>query len=327
MNDNLLLKIKDLYPDISGILSTEKIEKGFLSENYKIHTKEQDFFLKLYRFKNKNRIVEIHSVKRYFSERGIPVIMPIQTKDKNTFFEFEDGNYALFPFVNGIQPERGSLTDQQIISLGKMLGKIHLAGRDSSLGINESFKGWNKQEALDTVSLLESKFAQIENKSDFDVLAEENVSFKKELITKNKVAYADLNLVNDHLTHGDYLDLNVFFDENENVKYVFDFEKTEMAPRTQELFRSATYSFLNTDFDDKSLRDIDLFIKSYSEIYPIEQDELKTGLLVHYLKSTHGFWVEKEHYLKGSNRVDVFLKLNNKRLRFTSERLNDFLKK
>jgi len=83
---------------------------------------------------------------------------------------------------------------------------------------------------------------------------------------------------------------------------------------------------LNTDFDEKSFKYIRLFIKSYREVYPIFDEELETGLLAHYLKSAHGFWVEKEHYIKGSNRVDLFLELNSNRLKFTSERIDDFLK-
>ena len=53
-----------------------------MSENYKISTKDKDYFLKKYRFNDKEKIQEVHSSKKYFCEGGIPVIMPIETEDE-----------------------------------------------------------------------------------------------------------------------------------------------------------------------------------------------------------------------------------------------------
>jgi Ser/Thr protein kinase RdoA (MazF antagonist) len=324
MDKELLEKIKIIYK-IPDIVSTKKIDKGFLSENYALSTEHGDYFLKKYRFKNHDRIREIHSVKSYFNKGGIPVIMPIESVFKETFFEHNGSLFALFPFVSGLQPERGELSEKMIISLGQTLGHIHLLGKDNPIQMDDEFSGWDKAEALQTAELIEEKINQIEEKSDFDKLAQEVVAFKKRLIQRNDINFPDLKLENDHLIHGDYLDQNVFFDEEDKIKYVFDFEKTKNEPRTQELFRSATYSFLNTDFDDTSIKNIKLYVDSYLEIYPMGYEELRNGLIAHYVKSMHGFWVEKEHYLKGNNRVDLFLELNYKRLKFMfmSEKLAD----
>jgi Ser/Thr protein kinase RdoA (MazF antagonist) len=324
MNNQLENKIKNLY-NLSTIVSFEKVDKGFLSENYKLVTKEGEYFLKKYRFNDEGRIREIHSVKEYFNEGGISVIMPIKNNDNKAYFEIEGSFFAVFPFVSGIQPERGDLTKDMIISLGKTLGKIHLLGKSSSLKMDKLFKDWSKEKSLETASQIELKLKNIAEKNEFDILTQKVVSFKKELIQASSIKFEDLGLKSDHLIHGDYLDQNVFFDEKGKVKYVFDFEKTGLEPRSQELFRSATYSFLNTDFNDISVENIKLFVKSYLEVYPMSKEELENGLMAHYLKSIHSFWVEKEHHLKGNNRVDLFLEFGFKRIRFMSERLNDLL--
>lgn len=317
----LFEKINNLY-NIPNIISGEKIEKGFLSENYKLSTSTRAFFLKKYRFNNEDRIKSIHSVKKYFNDGGISVIMPIEMKSGSTYFEHDGAYFTLFPFATGLQPERGGLNDNMIISMGKVLGKIHLLSKDGTLKISKTFSDWNKGRALETADILLNKINQIENKTDFDELALKTILFKKSLIEDNNIKYEDLELTSDHLIHGDYLDQNVFFNDNSEVKYVFDFEKTRYEPRTQEIFRSATYSFLNTDFNETSIENMKLYIKSYREVYPIEKEEMKNGLIAHYIKSMHGFWVEKEHYLKNNDRVDVFLGLNYKRLEFTSENIN-----
>lgn len=324
MELGLLQKVRDSYR-LTEILSTEKIEKGFLSENYKITTSDQDYFLKKYRFDDEKRIQEIHSVKLFFSEGGIPVIMPVLSQDGRTFFEHENFYFALFPFVSGLQPERGHLSNGMIISLGQTLGKMHILGKESTLEIKDVFSGWDKDKSLETIRLLQERLGHIEEKSPFDHLALETLNFKEGFIRKNVIKLTDFDLRNDHLLHGDYLDQNVFFDEQGNVKNVFDFEKTEIGPRTQELFRSATYSFLNTDFDETSVKNVRLYLSSYREIYPMEEKELREGLMAHYIKSMHTFWIEKEHYLKSSDRVDVFLEPHYKRLKFLAERKDDLL--
>ena len=57
----------------------------------------------------------------------------------------------------------------------------------------------------------------------------------------------------------------------------------------------------------------------------MEEKELREGLMAHYIKSMHTFWIEKEHYLKSSDRVDVFLEPHYKRLKFLAERKDDLL--
>ena len=209
MDQKLIQEIKNTY-NLSEILSSEKVNKGFLSENYKISTEKGDFFLKKYRFNDRKKIQEIHSAKRYFSEGGVPVIMPINTLSGETFLKYEDSYLALFPFVSGLQPERGDLSDKMIVSLGRMLGQIHLLGRESTLKIEGVFSGWGKEDALQIAQSIEDKLEQVEDKNDFDKLAQKVVTLKKELINKNNVNFSDLGLENDHLIHGDYLDQNVF---------------------------------------------------------------------------------------------------------------------
>lgn len=324
IDKDLVKKVYELYD--FKVTSLEKVEKGFLSENYKLSTDKDAYFLKKYRFDNEDKIKDIHSVKHYFSDGGVPVIMPIKTLSNATYFEHEKSYFALFLFVSGLQPERGALSDEMIVSMGKMLGKIHLLGKDSDLKLHDEFSGWNKEDALKTASILIETISKVENKTDLDELALQTVLFKKSLIEKNDTKYEDLGFTSDHLIHGDYLDQNVFFDDKSEIKHVFDFEKTKYEPRTQELFRSVTYSFLNTEIIDTSIKNMKLYISSYREVYPIGKEEMINGLMAHYIKSMHGFWVEKEHYLKDNDRVDLFLELNYKRLKFTSENIDVLIK-
>ena len=322
--ENLISEINRLY-DLQPH-SSEKVTKGFLSENHVLFSNDKKYFLKRYRFGRRERIEEIHSAKKYFADGGIPVILPIENNEGSTFFLFENGYFALFPFVSGVQLERGSFTDRAIISLGETLGKIHLLGKDSNLPIKERFKAWNKEKSLEKIEMIYAELKKKANPTDFDKLALESLETKKKLVKENSIVYEELKLPSNHLIHGDYLDRNVFFGPDSKVSFVFDFEKTDYSPRMYELWRSLMYSFLSSDITTEDIRRAKLYLVSYTKTYPTTKDELVRGLKLFYLKSIHGVWVESEHYINGNDRVDEFLYRDYKRIKYLSKSL-DILEK
>lgn len=323
--DDLIVKINSLYN--LQLHSAEKVTKGFLSENHILHSDNKKYFLKRYRFDSKDRIEEVHSVKKYFANGGIPVVLPIANVEGNTFFFSDGGYFALFPFVPDKQLNRGSLADTAIISLGETLGKIHLLGKDSNLPIKERFKAWNKEKSLEKIEMIYTELKKETNPTDFDKLALESIETKKRLIQDNSVVYEDLKLPSDHLIHGDYLDHNVFFGPDDKVSFVFDFEKTDYSPRMYELFRSLMYSFLSGDVTEQELEKAKLYLDSYIAVYPTTKDELGRGLKLFYLKSIHGVWVEGEHYLNKSSRVDEFLLNDFQRIKYLLKHFDEFKNK
>jgi Ser/Thr protein kinase RdoA (MazF antagonist) len=322
----LRAQISKLYA--LNLTSYEKVAKGFLSDNYFLKDQDSKFFLKKYRFDNSKRIAEVHASKKYFADGGIPVILPIQLLDGTTFFLHDNAYYALFPFINGRHIERGELTENAIISLGKMLGKVHLLGKDAKLEIDDTFKIENREKTFKKIEDVLSKIKEKAVLDDFDNAALNNVEMKKDLLLKNMLTFESIGLKCDHLIHGDYLDHNVFFGKDDSIEYVFDFEKTNYSPRTYELFRSMVYGIFTAEVTPKDLENAKKYVGAYSSVYPISKDEIERGLQLYFLKTIHGFWVEGEHYLKNNNRVDHFLFDDSRRIKYLSENLetlSDFL--
>jgi len=321
--DALLGRISELY-GITFSQVPERIAKGVLSENYSLVSNKGKLFLKKYRFESENRIREIHSAKQYFADSSIPVILPIRASHDSTFFFFNGSFYALFPFVFGKHIEREELTDHAVTSMGEMLGRIHLAGGDSTISIVEDFfSSWDKNAFDIKVAEILEKMLSTEERNNFDKLAYESIRLKKSLVEKNSIQYEGLGFKSDHLIHGDYLDHNVFFNNADEVEHVFDFEKTQYSPRTFELFRSLMYSLLSSGTSESDLQKARVYLDAYRATYPIENEELKRGLEMFYLKSIHSVWVEHEHYVKGNFRPDLFLEPDFKRLQFLSNNLDN----
>lgn len=313
--ESLFKKITEIYN--LDLLLVQNVTEGFLSENYILTDGSTKYFLKKYRFKNAERIREVHNVKKYFFDEGIPVIMPILAENKESFFEVEGSFYALFPFIDGIQLGESEITEKSIISLAETLVGIHLAGAKSKVLVNDYFKMWDREKRLDTINQILEKIEKIENKTEFDKVAHKNVLLKKSIIESSKEEYEQITFTNDHLIHGDYFIANVFFDNDHKVSHVFDFEKTQYAPRFFELFRSMIYcTFFTSEVTEQTLIRAKLYIDSYRKIYPASNEELSKNFDIYYLRSAHSVWVEEEHYLKNNNRVDELLKTDVVRINY-----------
>jgi len=310
---DLLLHIETLY-GLKNLKDPQKVEKGILSENHIISDGTTKYFLKKYRFTDGDKIKEIHDAKNFFAVDGIPVILPILTKDNQSFFSYEGGFYTLFPFVEGRQPERGKISDRAVVSIAKMLAKIHLIGRKSTIQTEDLIQTRTPEDFIKIYNEIQEVLAKIVLPTEYDVLAKKSLELKKKLVLSNESKYGDINLPNDHLIHGDYVDYNIFFDDNDEVSHVFDFEKTRYAPRVFELFRS----MMLCGVDQK------LYIEAYNEVYPISKEELQKGFTNYFVKQSRSLWLESEHYLKNNSRPDQFLPEEYERL-LKLEKNNNFL--
>lgn len=301
------------------VVKNRVVQEGFLSRNYVLFCKKDNYFLKQYSFSDEDKIAEIHRVKRLFAENGIPVILPLSNKKHSTHFRFESKYYALFPFVRGRRLSSRQLSIKALRSAGTMLANIHLISKNKPpIRLEDRFKSWNKKEFLakakDILAIVERK----RSKSSFDRLAIRTLKAKIALAEKNTVRFEDLNLKSDHVTHGDYHENNMFFDDNDNVAWVFDLEKTELAPRIVEVVRSAVFICFDGKFTPKNFKKAAEYLRAYNKVYPLKQAEVRDGMRAFSLKHLHSLWVETEHYLKHNYRVDKFIKTDLDECNFVS---------
>lgn len=325
--EKLIKKLAELYP-LKINKSFGKVPGGYLSDNFAVGNNEDKYFLRQYRAKyTKPEIEAIHRIKKFFAKNDVPIILPIPSKSGETFFDFDNRFYALFPFIQ--EKTRGSsqLTIPTVRSIGKMLAKIHLLSKNGFPNITDDRdRIFNKEKAL---ALGKEIFQIVKNKKvldKFDKLASKAIPFKLNLIKNNSKTFEDLNLKHDHLIHGDFHELNLFYDEKNEVKYVYDLEKATVAPRSYEIARALDYICLEK-FEQRNIKKASEFVKAYKSFYPISDTELRNGLLFRFIDCFHSFWIEKAHYLDNNFRTDVFYPTESRKLKYYSKNLNKILDK
>lgn len=302
----ILSKINKSY-SIDPINFKEKVSLGYLSNNFILENQHFKYFLKEYQILDGARIKEVHATKFFFASKEIPIILPLRESNGDTFFQNNGKYYALFPFIKGRIIKRVERSKTAIESTGSMLGKIHLLSKlETPNLVQKKSKPWDKDKFLNDAEIILKEISANPHDS-FNQLAAKIIKLKSSLVKSNNIGPTDLNLKNDHLIHGDYHGLNLFFDKNDQIQSVFDLEKTELAPRAYEIARALDLLCFSQQYDSEAFQAAHIFLKGYSNFYPITEKELLNGFTFYYLKKIHSLWIETEHYIKKNYRVDHFL--------------------
>ena len=127
------------------------------------------------------------------------------------------------------------------------------------------------------------------------------------------------------LIHGDYHFGNIFFNDKGDIEAVFDWERSEMSPRSIEIVRALIIMFSGGVFDDVFYRYSRLFLNYYRKILPIEAEELAMGFKLRFLDGVCADWIERNHYIDNDLRSDKYLDSNLAALKFLDRKSVDFV--
>jgi Ser/Thr protein kinase RdoA (MazF antagonist) len=320
--EKLISTINSLYDFNNEVSIQRKINQGYLTENHILGNKKEKFFLKKYRSFGLARLEKIQKVKKFFAEKGIPAILPLENKNKKTLLKFERNFYSIFPYAKGRQIKWSKLSDEALKSCGVLLANIHLQSKGGHPGlIGERPFAWNREKFLARIRKILRIISRKKIKTSFDKKAEKFILRKIYLAEKNAVDYSELGLKSDHLIHGDFHEENMFFDSNNQIKYIFDWEKTNTSPRAVEIARAMEFLCFYGSYKNKNFRKAKIFLKEYNKAYLIKKKELEKGIIVWYLNQVHSRWILEEHYLKKNNRTDCLLANHIKFLNYYSKNL------
>ena len=332
-----LLEVVANKYNIKPITFHKPVEGGYLSQNQIIGNQDAGYFLKQYRFQDERQIEAIHRAKFFFGRGNIPVILPLDRRSGKTYFSFEGQVYALFHFVSGRHLIRGQVPETALTAMAETLARMHLLGKGVDLpGIKARSFGWNREKTASLVTDAETILGMISakpHKDDFDRLAEDALHLKLTLAQQYAGAPAPLLPGADHLIHGDFHDANLFFDEADRVKAVFDLERVCLWPRVLEIIRAVDFicfsdgSQSGRAFEDWNFVAAHTFLTAYHQRYPLDRVELINGYKNYFIRRVQGLWVETEHYLNNNCRVDGFLTGEPDLLRYFSQNLDTFIER
>ncbi|MFN8439738.1 MAG: aminoglycoside phosphotransferase family protein [Caldilineaceae bacterium] len=311
----------------------QSVARGFLSRNFVLESAANQYFLKQYRFTQLENVAAVHEAKFFFAAAGVPVILPIKTQSGASFFEFEQRYYALFPYIEGRQLKRGSFPAKALETSAAVLGLIHRSGKNASVSHVKARPAVSNPSHFDETSqFILAKIAE-SPMTEFDQLALATIQSKLKLVEHHRNEFSKIDLLSDHLVHGDYQDTNLFFDAADRVSHVFDWELTRVIHRGLELVRAIEFiCFANPEnfkavFSAENYEKARCFLQHYHDFYPIQRSEFETVWRARYFDKLLSLWVEEEHYLANNPRVDPFLEAEYHTLHYYSQHLNEHIER
>ncbi len=318
MDIELLNKLAKAY-GLKGLKLVGRVKHGVLSNNYIVQASGVKYFLKHYRVTVAGRVQYVHQAKQIFYKYGVPVVLPLPTKSGVTYVKLGKDAYALFPYINSKQVVNGhELNTQQIQNVARMLAHMHGLSRQrlpkvASVGVTPWSAGYVKKLKQDFVLGANEMLAIIrakKRKTQFDLQAERGLVLKLRLLNDMPIAFNMRKLGKPHFLHGDFHQRNVFFNPDNTVSHVFDFEKSDIQPRAFEVVRSINIIFFSEEFNIKNFRRAHIYLSAYCNVYTIPKSEIISAVQISYYRHILSLWIEREHYKNYDFRPDKFLSGN-----------------
>lgn len=286
----VVLGLHGIWPFEAG----EPVAGGTLNWNFSIHTDAGRKFVRRYRDDiPTDRIRGEHDLLFWLAERGVPVAVPHETPGGATIVDVGNGRWAVFDWVEGEVPPRGSLTPARALMLGRAHGRIQELLADHPLSsVAVLSMRWDKGESL---ALLKRVSDAASGDADSRVLAA--IARQTEALQSLDVlppeAFASLPA---QLLHGDFHDQQVIW-HGESIVAVVDWEMWRTDLRVWELVRSLAFSNLL----DSPL--MEQYLAGYREYILLSEEECRLGLRLWWQSRLVGLWVWAACFLQGNERV------------------------
>lgn len=327
---NEALKQISSFFGLGEVVLKEKIQEGKLNDNYRMIELETgtSYFLRGHRHKDKGMVEKFHAAERFFAAHNIPVLVAL-SRGNESVVEAVSKLYSVYPWIEGVRADAINDEMKALRSVASVQADIHLLSKDGAPeGLSDRRgSGWDKKNSLEEFSRIEQQVQAKSEKDEIDAITLEKIALQRALVEANDRTLEDFRLDADHLIHGDMNSSNIFFDENDEVKYLFDSEHVQYSARVLEVVKSLDLLCLPGKYDDENFEKARIFLQEYQSRYPLTKEELKNGLRAYVQRKAHDVWLLKEHYDKNNHRVDRIFKNNLNRLRYFSKNLDVFVER
>lgn len=294
-----------IIPDVVGMYGLwpygepEPVTGGTLNWNFHVRTDGGEFFVRRYRDDLDVRgILGEHALTKWIAERGIPAPVPATVPERGTIAMIGSGNWALFPWVDGVVRERGTLTPAQATTLGMAHGAIQaiLAEYPPEFA-DRPANTWDKGQSLKLLGRIRKVAAERHAEPWMqDHLASQAASLER----LDVLPPAAFNSLPRQVLHGDFHDHQVLWD-GDDIVAVVDWELFRTDARVWELIRSLAFSQL---LDSPRLED---YLFGYRRFIQLSEAECRLGLKLWWQSRIVGLWAWAEYFLAGNERVAKFL--------------------
>jgi Ser/Thr protein kinase RdoA (MazF antagonist) len=294
MNDTAPDEVLRAY-GLSSRQNPMPVGVGTLNSNWRVETDAGAYFLRRHRSDiSKERVQEEHALLAWVAARGIPVACPIATAAHTTVIDLDGALWALFPWIPGAPPDRGALTTGQARAAGEMHGRLHRVPSEYCGPERPAARlEFNTETSIEQLDSIIDR-ATTQHADDWIL---EGLRWQLELLRRHGHSMPTPAELRTGLSHGDYHDQQLLFDEREQLVAVTDWEMFGVRPLVYEVIRSLWFSQL---MEGPSM---EAYVAAYRTQVQLTAAECRLGMGFWWQGRLHATWVFEELFLRANGRV------------------------
>jgi homoserine kinase type II len=295
-----LSAVLDAWP-LEGALVISEVTGGATNRVYRVEGAHVTAFLRCYKRPDVQMVAREHGVIRQARAGGVPAAAPLSTRAGGTLVERDGAVYALYEPAAGVQLAPGSLGLEHARAAGAMLARLHDAlAVLQDVGYTRWRLAWDGAAWCERLNVVERAILARAALGDGDRWALERVRAQRAWLADPACLQRYEPSTPAQLTHGDYQDANLFFDDG-GVSGVIDWEQAAFMPRAYELVRAAGFMFR---LERERTR---AFVAGYRTERPLGDAELADGARAWGTFADHHVWPVEEVYLNGNDAARRYI--------------------
>jgi len=295
------------YYDIGIVRKLTTISNGTANELFYIEDDENRYVLRKRSSRYSDKIQLEYEIEYllHLADNGIPVPVPIITREGGRYFTFASDKYQLYPFIDGDSYDFGSV--EGLKESARFLARLHNALEDFCPKVQKSIPRMD-----DPVAVSKVLDGFIEKAPRMSEVEEKTINHLKEELSGLIEEFGDDEYYSlpKTIIHGDYHPANVKFSRG-RVCGLFDFDWISLQPRMSDVVDGLIYFASKRD---KALDGADIF--SLVEDYELDRERSEIFLDT-YSEDIYSILSEDEAasaplFMKArliNNRVDALRKI------------------
>jgi Ser/Thr protein kinase RdoA (MazF antagonist) len=297
----------------------EPVADSVRNHNFRVLTTSGPVFLRLAKASTARERAELeHRTILWAAERGLPVNLPLPSKDGRTLRSTGGTLVSVFPWIDGRTMDVDAPTGQEAAALGDTLGRLQeeLAEFDDlGLGTCPIARPWDTQRAIEELSRVDDLIRYYPAPGPWRLQVQEWLRFKLALLESSEARpYDEYAGLAAQVCHGDFHERNVLFARDDNrVLAVVDWEMVGRMPPAFELVQALSWTHL------VHFPVLDSFVAAYAKHRRVERTDISDAVDMWWQASLHNTWAYTQSFIKGNRRADRFFESNDRQLRLFAD--------
>ncbi|MEP6871329.1 MAG: phosphotransferase [Anaerolineaceae bacterium] len=280
------------------------VAESVINRNFAVPTSDGPRFVRFHAKSRSRERLELNLAASDFTAlQGIPVVTALIDSKGRRLHALSNRFWSVYPWVEGVHLQRGSIDLEGATMLGELHGKLHAALRpftDSRLQSDTNGSVWDAAQSLDDLGRVDDLIRYSPSPGAAQLRRQDQVRQVMELIDSPLSRPAtDFATVQRAVCHGDFHERNVILGSAGDLLAVVDWDMVALLPPVFEVVRATSF--------------MDILGAGLVEAYTIgyrrhaELTQCEEGVEMWWQSQLHNTWVYRARFVQGNRAADQFL--------------------